>query len=300
MDEGLPLRCLIPEHRLNAITWDKDAPNAPQIVIGDILNEEVVFKAVTGAHTIIHLENAMWWGRKRDLERIEISGTQTLLAAARSVRVGRVITLSHIGATPSSAYTLHRTKGQVEELIKASGLAYTIMRLGLVFGEGDAFISHIAMMLRGNPLFFAMPGQGEVVLHPLHIDDLVKAILVSLESIDALDRTIEMGGLEYTTFEDLLYTIMRVSGMSRPILRLPPYLMRLLLWVGGWLLPRTLMTTQWLDILATHRVAPMSNAYENFGFQPRRFEDALVSYLPKQAHLRGLFSQSFRRRPKSL
>lgn len=298
MEAGLPARCLVPEHRLKAITWDKDAPHAPEVVIGDILNEEAVFKAVTGAHTVIHLESAMWWGRMRDLERVEVVGTRTLLAAARSGRVGRIITLSHLGATPSSAYMLHRAKGQVEELVRASGLAYTILRCGVVFGEGDAFISHIAMMLRANPLFFLMPGEGEVVLHPLYIGDLVQAVMRSLESLDALDRVLEIGGQEYTTLEDLLYTVMRVCGMYRPLLRVPPYAVRALLWGYRFLLPRTLMTAQWLDMLATSRTAPLSNMYDNFGFQPRRFEDTLLTYLPKQAHLRGALQRTFRARPK--
>jgi NADH dehydrogenase len=300
MAAELPVRVLLTTHEQRRLPWDAKHPHAPTIITGHVLDEEALFKAVTGAHTIIHLASAQWWGRARDLERVEISGTRNLISVARSARVGRIVYLSHLGAAPSSGYTLHRIKGQVEELIRNSGLAYTIIRSGVVFGVEDAFINHIVWMLRANPFFFLMPGQGETIIHPIYIDDLVKAVYLSLESIEAIDRVYEIGGLEYTTLEDLLLTIMRVAGLPRLLIPTAPYLLRWSAWVYGRILPRTLMTTQWLDILATNRTANLGNLYQYFGFQPRRFEDTLLTYLPKQRYFLGWLRYSFRRRPRRI
>ena len=298
LDEGRPVRCLLPPHR--QIPWDTTADNAPEIIVGTLMDDEVLFRAVSGVHAIIHLESAQWWGRTRDLERVEIVGTRNLISAARSARIGRIITLSHLGAEPASAYTLLRIKGAVEEMLKASGLAYTIIRSGLAFGEDDAFINHIAMMLRANPFFFLMPGQGEIVLHPIYIDDLVKALYRSLEQVDVVDELIEIGGAEYTTLHDLIRTVMRVTGMQRFIVPVPPYLLRWIVAVYSRVLPRSLMTSQWLDILATNHTASLGNTYNTFGFHPRRFEDTLLTYLPQRRHLWQLLRYSFRRRPRGI
>jgi len=300
MDEQLPLRVILTERQARRLPWDETHPYAPEIVIGNILDEEIVFRAVTGIHTIFHLINAMWWGRSRDFERVELDGTRNLITQARAARVGRLIALSHLGATPSSAFTLHRMKGQVEQLIRNSGLAYTIIRSGVVYGAEDHFINHMAMMIRANPFFFLMPGQGEVVVHPIYIDDLIKALSLSLESIHLIDRTIEIGGQEYTTLEDLILTIMRVTNSQRIIIPVPPYVLRGTTFVYDRLFPRSLMTSQWLDILATHRTTQLSNVYEYFQFQPRRLEDTLVTYLPKQRHLWRAFRSIFRRRPRPI
>lgn len=299
MQSQIPLRVLLPEWRTRRLPWDADHPNAPQIIVGTILDEEAVFRAVTGVHTIIHLENALWWGRTRDLERIELGGTRNLITQARAARVGRLITMSQIGAASSSAYTLHRIKGQTEELVRNSGLAYTIIRAGVIFGDEDAFINHIAMMMSVNPLFFLMPGEGEVVLHPLYIDDLIEALMRSLENFKVIDRILEIGGQEYTTFEDMLLTVMRVTGTNRIIIAVPPYILRLLTAIYSLLLPRSLMTSHWLDILATNRATKLANMYEYFGFQPRRFEDTLLLYLPQKSLFWQAFRRSFRRRPRS-
>lgn len=293
---GYRIRCLIPEHKLNALPWE----TLPEIVVGHVLDEEALFRAVTGVYAVIHLENAQWWGRPRDLERVELAGTRNLVAAARAARVGRIITVSHLGAAPAAAYVLHRVKGLVEEAIRSSGLAYTIIRSGIVFGEDDAFVNHIALMLRANPIVFVMPGRGEVVLHPIYVGDLVQALINALEREDTVDTLVEIGGPEYITLEDMIRTVMRVSGMPRVIVPMPPYILR---WSSGLysrILPRSLVTPQWLDILATNRTAPLSNAYQYFGIRPRRLEDTLLIYM-RRRHYWGLLARSvMRRRPRSV
>ena len=298
MRESLPTRVLMPERRMRRLPWDTSDPAAPELFSGSVLDEEAFFRAVTGCHAVIHLENAQWWGRRRDLERVELEGARSLAAVARAARVGRIITLSHLGAAPSSAFTLHRIKGEVEDLLRGSGVAYTVIRSGIVFAPDDAFVNHIASMLRINPLFFLMPGHGEIVLHPMYIDDLVEAIYRSLDSVRLVDSTVEIGGPEYLSLRDLILTIMRVTGMKRLVISVPPYLLRWITAVYSRMFPRSLMTGQWLDILAANRTAPLGSAYDHFGFQPRRFESTLLTYLPERAHFLGLLRDSFRRRPR--
>ena len=227
MNESIPTRVLLPERRMRRLPWDTSDSSAPELYAGSVVDEEAFFRAVTGCHAVIHLENAQWWGRRADLERVELAGARALASVARAARVGRVITLSHLGAAPSSAYTLHRVKGEVEDLLRNSGVAYTVIRSGIVFAPDDAFVNHIASMLRINPLFFLMPGHGEVVLHPMYIDDLVEAIYRCLDKVRLVDSTVEIGGPEYVSLRDLVLTIMRVTGMRRFVVGVPPYLLAL-------------------------------------------------------------------------
>lgn len=295
LQEGRHVRLLLPEHKLKKpLPW----PNPPEVFTGSLHDDEAIFRAVTGAHVIYHLENAQWWGRPRNLERVELVGLRNLIAGARSARVGRIIMLSHLGASPASAFTLLRIKGMVEEIVRGSGLAYTIIRSGMAFGPDDAFVNHIAMMLRINPFFFLMPGQGEVVLHPIFIADLVSALMRSLDNIDLIDLTVEIGGPEYITLEDLIRTVMRVTGMYRTIVPIPPYAMRWTTGLYSRILPRSLVTPQWLDILASNRTARLNSIYDHFGLHPRRFEDTLLTYMPGRRYLLPTLRYALRRRPR--
>ena len=298
MGEAVPTRALLLESQTRHLPWDDSHPHAPEIIVGSTLDEEDLYRAVVGCHAVIHLANAQWWGRLGDLARLEIGAARNLAAVARSARVGRIITLSQLGAASSSAYALHRSKGMVEGILRESGVAYTIIRSGIIFGPEDAFFNHIAGMLRLNPVLFLMPGQGEISLHPIFIDDVVEAIMRSLTRWRLVDATVDIGGPEYLSLRDALSTIMRVTGMRRLVLPTPPYLLRWITGVYSRVLPRSLMTSQWLDILAASRTAPLGSAYAHFGFQPRRFEDTLMTYLPRRRHLRRSLRFAFRRRPR--
>lgn len=300
MAERQRLRVLLPPARLRRLPWDPNDADAPEIIEGTLLDEEALFAATTGVYVIFHLENAMWWGRPRQLERVEIVGTRNLIAAARAARVGRIISVSHLGASPSSAFTLMRVKGQVEASIRDSGLAYTLVRSGFVFGAGDAFIDHIAMQLSVNPFFVLMPGQGEVILHPLYIDDLVEALRRSLERLDTVDQTIQVGGPEYIQFGDLINTVMRLTGMRRFIIPTAHYAMRWLVTAYSIPFARSLMTRQWMDYVASSRTAPLGNMYTYFGFQPRRLEDTLQTYLPQRRYFLRALRYATKRRPRGI
>jgi uncharacterized protein YbjT (DUF2867 family) len=300
LQENKQIRVLLPEHKRNSITWNQDDDNAPEIIIGTLMDDEALYQAVSGVHLIIHLESAMWWGRERDIERFEIVGTRNLIAAARAARVGRMMVLSHLGASPSSAFTLLKMKGQFESLVRDSGLAYTILRVGILFGKDDVFINHIASTMTVNPLFHLMPGIGEIILHPLYIDDLIEAIIRALGQLNTVDQTIEIGGGEYITYQDLLYTIMRLTGKSPFVVSVPSYFLRLLVRLQGIVFRRTLVTQQTLDYVAASRTAPLNNLYHIFGIHARRFEDTLLTYLPQKRFFWQAIRHAFKRKPKSI
>jgi len=294
------IRVLVMPDQLTRLPWDTEDSNAPEIVVGTLLEDEILFQAVSNVHVIYHLENAMWWGRPRDLERVEIVGTRNLIAAARSARVGRVITLSHLGAAPSSAFNLLRIKGQFEALIRNSGLAYTIIRPGVLFGPEDSFVNNLAMLFSINPFFYLMPGYGEIVLHPLYIDDLIEAMVRSLDLLSVVDQVISIGGPEFITYADLVQTVMRVTGMYRYVVPVAPYVIRNLTRIYGIPLRRTLITQQWLDYLAAGRTASLGTVFNVFGFYPHRFEDTLMTYLPEKRHFGRALRYALRGRPRGI
>jgi len=293
---GLPVRVLLPPEwtpaRIHKLAWHE----AVEIVTGDLYDPDALHQALINVDTVYHLASAQWWGRRRDLERVDLLGTRGLIAAARAARIGRIIGLSQLGASPSSAFTLLRAKGQFEELFKTSGLAYTIIRSGLIFAPDDRFVNGIAALLHSNPVIVLQPGQGENLLHPLYIDDLVEALIRTLELVDTVDQIIEIGGPEYLSYNELLLTVMRVTHTQRSIVSLPPYLLRTLTRTTRSFFPRWPITLQWYDILATNRTAPLGTIDSMFGIHPARFEDTIVTYMPQRRYALELGRALLRRR----
>jgi NADH dehydrogenase len=275
-------------------------PADVSIAPGSIHDAESLHQAMIGVHTLFHLASAQWWGHRRDLERVDLQGTRSLVAAARSARIGRIVIMSHLGAAPSSAFTLMRIKGQVEEITRASGLAYTIFRSGIVFGPEDSFVNGIARLLRANPMLYLQPGQGEGLLHPIYINDLIEALMRSMENLNTVDQTLEIGGAEYVSYNEMVRTVMRVTGAQRMLVSVPPYVLRSLTGLMNRFVPRWPMTPQWLDILASNRTAPLGNMFDLFGVRPARFEDTIVTYMRGRRYLPELLRTTLRRHSQTI
>jgi NADH dehydrogenase len=294
VEERLPVRVLIPARAQRRLPW-QDVTTL-DLFEGSIFEPEPLYRAMAGVHTVIHLASAQWWGRLNDLEHVDVGGTQNVITAARSARIGRMIVLSQIGAEPAAGFHLLRVKGQMEQLVRKSGIAYTIFRSGVIFGPDDHFVNNIAMTLRSNPFFVLQPGAGETLLHPLHIDDLTEALFNSLETINLVDETVEIGGAEYMTFNEMIRTVMRVTNCQRSIIALPPYMLRGLASFFRLIPLRWTITPQWFDILASNRTAMIGNMYNYLGVRPRRFEDTILTYMPSRRYSLELIRYLFRRR----
>jgi NADH dehydrogenase len=299
---GNPVRVLIPasivaryQRRNHPWPW-ADAGEA-EIVQGSIFQGESLFQAMQGVHTVFHLASAQWWGSRRDLEQVDLLGTRQVITAARSARVGRIIALSHLSAEPSSAYTLLRVKGQMEELIRAGGVAYTIFRCGVIFGPHDHFINNLAMILKSNPIMIFQPAHGENLLNPLYIDDLITALENSMEQVSLVDETVDIGGGEFMTYNELIRTVMRVTNTKRLIFPIPPYMLRWLTSLANTIFPRWPITRQWFDLLAGNRTAQLGNLYNYTGVRPVRIEDTLLTYMPQRRYGLEFVRYIFRRRP---
>jgi NADH dehydrogenase len=277
--------------------WPWAEAGEADVFPGSIFHGESLFQAVQGAHTIFHLASAQWWGSISDLQKIDLIGTRQVIAAARAARIGRLMVLSHLGSELSSAYPLLRVKGQIEALVRASGIAYTIFRCGVVFGPEDRFINNLAMSLRVNPFLMPQPGQGENLLHPLYINDLLEALTASLERLGLVDQTIEIGGGEYISLNELIRTVMRVSGARRVIFPVAPYFLRWMTSAANVLFGRWPITRQWFDILAGNRTTTLGNLYDYTGVHPVRLEDTLLTYMPQRNYGLELLRFIFQRRP---
>jgi uncharacterized protein YbjT (DUF2867 family) len=294
VEAGTPVRALVRPRRGRAESlWSVPVSQ----IAGTVEDAEALHRAMGGAHTVIHLAGAPPWAGAPALRTVDVEGTRNVAAAARSVRVGRLIVLSHLGADRSSAYALMRIKGEVEEIVRHSGLAYTIVRCGMVFGEDDRTVNAVAMQLWANPLVFFIPAAGDSLVHPLWIEDLATALINSLDNLDTVDQTIEAGGPEYLTYQQLVRTVMRVTGARRALIPLQPYWLRYFAWLFGRTMPRPVLASQWYDRVAESRTADLSSMSDHFGIAPARFEDTILSYMPGRHYGRELIHYVLGRRP---
>ena len=161
-----------------------------------------------------------------------VLNTQTLLAAAKTAGVGRVVYVSITNPDPverPSRLEYFRSKGILERAIRDSGLCYAILRPAVLFGMEDILVNNIAWMLRRLPVFGVF-GDGLYKLQPIYVDDLA-AIAVDQGSRRE-NAVIEAIGPETFTYRELVRVIGEIIGRPRPMVPVPPAVG----YIAGWLL----------------------------------------------------------------
>ena len=226
--------------------------------------------ALVGVDVVYHLAGIHWEDPSPGLRYTEVDGTRQLLEAAQDAGIKRLIYLSQIGADQLSAYPLLRAKGLAEDLISHSPIAYTILRSGLVYGQGDHFTTTIAKLLALSPGILPMPGDGTSLVQPLWIEDLVSCLIWTLDIEDLVNETIEIGGPEFLALREVITEIMNATGNRRILLAARPSYLRIAVSTLRYLLPRLPISNYWLDYFAVNRITQLDTLTKVFGLRPAR------------------------------
>lgn len=271
-EQGLPVRTLL-----------RPSPRSPQlprgvateVALAALSDRRGLRAALVGVDVVIHLAGSERRGQAADLETVDVQGTENLVEAAADAGVRRIVYVSHLGAELASAYPLLRAKARAEEAIRHSGVPFTILRSGLLFGPGDAFTTWLAMLAAMVPLLFPIPGDGTTLLQPLWVEDLATALAWSLEDERTIGQRIDIGGPEFLTVKEVVGMVLAATRQHRTLLPVPPRYLRAAAWVLSTAFPSAPVNILWFDYLAVSRTAELATLPRIFGLQPARMETRL-------------------------
>lgn len=263
----------------------KQTPNLPrgvpvEIAVSSLNDERGLKAALRGIDVIFHLAGAEHQGAQADILETDAKGTNNLSRVAAEASINRFFYISHLGAGRSSYFPLLKVKGIAEEHIRQSGVRHTIFRSALLYGSEDHFSTSLAKILAFFPLLM-LPGEGEGLIQPLWVEDLVTCMLWSLDTPETLNRTFDVGGAEYFPLRQAVDIIQGVIGKRRPYLPLGlPYLRALTVMMES-AMPGFPFSTFWVDYFAYNRTCAVDSIPRIFGFLPARFTYRLE-------HLKGI------------
>jgi NADH dehydrogenase len=213
-----------------------------------------------------------------------------VIEAAQEVGVRRLVFVSPIGADPHSAYAYLRSKGQAEELIRASGLDCTIVQPSAVYGDGDSWTMLMAMGLHAIPFVFPIPGDGRSRMQPLYVDDMAECLVRCLDNPEMIGKTMQVGGPQQLSLDEVVSEIMRACGLHKRRRYLSMPAARSLARVCQRILGRAPFSEAMLDLLMVSRTTALDSVSFHFGFQPARMAESL-DYLSKRLPWRRMFFQ---------
>ncbi|CAI8893604.1 putative nucleoside-diphosphate sugar epimerase [Pseudomonas sp. IT-P44] len=179
---------------------------APSTGINSITREGLA-EAMDGADIVVDVANAPSWEDQAVLDFFETS-SRNLLAAEAAAGVRHHVALSIVGSErlPENGY--FRAKVAQENLIKASGIPYTILRATQFF----EFVGGIAQSAAVGEEICLSPA----LIQPMASDDVVAALTeVTLQT--PVNGTLEVAGPEAMPLDELVRRFLRATGDSRKV-----------------------------------------------------------------------------------
>lgn len=181
--------------------------------------------------------------------RVHVSATRFIVEAAREGGVQRVILLSYLRARPDGPTAYHRSKWVAEQIVRDSGLAYTIVKPGVIFGRGDHLIHHLSRALRTFPVFGLLAGRPRLVA-PVAVQDVARVLAAAAVGDPRLrQRTFGLIGPEVMKLDDAVRRVGRFTGRHPVYISLPITAHLVIAWLGERLMRIPLISLAQVRIL---------------------------------------------------
>jgi nucleoside-diphosphate-sugar epimerase len=161
-----------------------------------------------------------------------------------------------------------------EEIVKASGLAWTILRPTMIYGPGDRNISVIRDQIARSRVF-PVVGSGNGLVQPVYVEDVALAISSAASRRSAEMACFEICGPDEMTYSQMIDSVAASLGKSPVKIYVPISVARSIAWVQEKWSSRPRITADHIRRMTEDRAFSIEEAEAFLGFFPRSFAKGL-------------------------
>ena len=184
---------------------------------GDLLDPDSLVGFLQDTELLLHMASAHDHFTEDQMRAVNIGGTEHLIAdAERSAASNFQIWVVSSAVIGAPVYSYYRDSKRVQEkLIRGSGIPWASFRPTLVYGVGD--YRHTAPLLRKcaeKKGSFWVPHDGLSKINPVHVDDVVDAVMRFFDFDRGVDCVYELAGPEGIPYNDFVDATIAAAGGS--------------------------------------------------------------------------------------
>jgi uncharacterized protein YbjT (DUF2867 family) len=207
-DRGHQVTCLVrPQH---AHLVESLALPGVTVLSGEFTEPETWIEKINGHAVIINAVGIIRETSRATFDAVHARAPIALFDAAARLGIGKIIQISALGADAGAQSRYHLSKRAADEHLARLGAPYVILRPSFVYGPLDKSMTFF-LSLAALPIT-CVPGDGEYLVQPIHVDDLVRAVVQAVERPDPRDLTVDVGGAAALTFNNLFHVLARRLG----------------------------------------------------------------------------------------
>ena len=240
-------------------------------------DRDALERAFAGCDAVAHCAGINREIAEQTYQRVHVDGTAAVIAAAQRTGVRKIVMLSFLRARPRCGSAYHESKFEAEEMVRACGLDYAILKSGMIYGRGDHMLDHLSHSLLTIPIFLAV-GIREKPIRPVAVDDLVDVLRAALVDGRLSRETVAVTGAEELMLTDAVRRVARVLRRRVWIVPAPLWIHYALAHVFEWLMRIPLVALAQVRILSEGVVeaAPFADAMPDDLRPHRRFTDEQI------------------------
>jgi len=227
----------------------------------DANNTDKLQEAFRGCDAVAHCAGTSVQDENQTFQKLHVEGTRSAVNAAERAGVKKFVLVSYLTVRPNVNSEYHTTKWQGEEIVRASKLNFTILKAGLIYGQGDHLLNNLSNLFRKMPVF-ATVGMIEKTVRLIAVEDLVSVIRACLVDVNRLSRqTVAVLGPEEFPFSTAARRISKAMG--KPFLIVLPFpviFQRMLAWFSERFMPKPLVTKSQVQMLADGISKPQADS----------------------------------------
>jgi len=232
---------------------------------------DVALQGVQTAYYLVHLMSG-----SADFEKEDRMAARNFANAAKRAGVGRIIYLGGLGDDADPQLSPHlRSRHEVGEILRASGIETIEFRAGMVIGAGSLSYELMKSLTDRLPVMIC-PRWLTTPTQPIAIDDVLAYLVAAKDLPVGESRIFEIGSPDVVTYGDLIREYARQQGLRRWLIFVPvltPYLS------GLWLALVTPATYEvgrhLIEGLKNPTVVRDSKALEVFPIRPMGVKEAI-------------------------
>lgn len=275
LSKGHNVECLVRSKK----TITSLAEKRVKVVYGDITQAETLSGVLRSGDIAIHLVGIIEEKGDATFQSVHVEGTKNLVAEAKQAGVRHFFYQSALGADLNSWSGYLRTKAEAEEIVKQSGIPYTIFRPSLIIGPWDGFTKKILDMLKFSPVI-PLPGEGKAKFQPIYIKDWLTCIDRVIDDPAKFSGTFDIGGPEHLAYRQIVEELSRAAGYRKPTFSIPMGFMKLSTSIIERFLPSPPVTSDQLRLLEQDNICDIDSVDRQFGFMPIKLAAALQEFMP--------------------
>lgn len=273
---GWPVRCLArhPEFlgpRVAATT---------EVVMGDCLDPASLPPAMAGVHTAYYLVHSM--GSSGKFEEEDRQAARNFAASACQAGVRRIIYLGGLGAEGQSLSAHLRSRQEVADILRSSGVPLLEFRASIVIGSGSLSFEMIRALVQRLPVMICPRWVG-VKAQPIAVEDVIAYLLQALELPVGETAVFEIGGTDQVSYGEIMQEYARQCGLRRWMIPVPVLTPRLSsLWLGLVTPIYARIGRKLVDSMRNPTLVRNHSALTVFAIRPRGLKDAIERALQNE------------------